>query len=85
MADEEKTVDFNLTLDPAPAAAQAAAAEAPAMPQLTLNEEEKAVEAPKEEIPVEKLDIESLSPAEQAAVREFAAKIDVTSAIFVVI
>lgn len=78
MADEEKNVDFNLTLDPAPAATQAAAAEAPAMPQLTLNEEDKAVEASEEEIPVEKLDIDSLSPVEQAAVREFAAKIDVT-------
>lgn len=78
MADEEKSVDFNLTLDPAPAATQAAVAEAPAMPQLTLNAEEKVAETPEEEIPVEKLDIDSLSPAEQAAVREFAAKIDVT-------
>ncbi len=76
MSDEEKNMDFHLTLDPVPAAAQAATAEAPAMPQLMLNEEEKAVEA--SEIPVEKLDIDSLSPAEQAAVREFAAKIDVT-------
>ena len=53
-----------LTLDPNGTAA--AVQEAPA-------EEEK-----KQEAPVEKLDIEKLSPEEQAAVREFAAKIDVT-------
>lgn len=51
-----------LTLDPA--AAQAAVQEAP-------------VEEVKEEIKVEKLDISSLSPAEQAAVREFSQQIDI--------
>ena len=48
-----------LTLDPA--AAQAAFQEAPV---------EAPVEEVKEEIKVEKLDISSLSPAEQAAVRQ---------------
>lgn len=71
MANEEMNLGFNLTLDP-PAAAGAAVAEAPA----------PAVEAvpvePEKEIPVEKLDIEKLSPAEQSAVREFSKKIDVT-------
>ena len=52
-----------LTLDPA--ATQSAAAEAP-------KPAEEKVEAP-----VEKLDISNLSPAEQAAVRDFAEKIDI--------
>lgn len=55
-----------LTLDPA--AAQAAVQEAPV---------EAPVEEVKEEIKVEKLDISSLSPAEQAAVREFSQQIDI--------
>ncbi len=54
-----------LTLDPTPAAA--AVQEAPV-------EEEK-----KEEAVVEKPALESLSPAEQAAVRSFAEKIDITN------
>ena len=68
MANEEMNLGFNLTLDPTGAAAAAAEAPVPA-------------EAPAEEkkdIPVEKLDIEKLSAAEQAAVREFSKKIDVT-------
>ena len=55
-----------LTLDPA--AAQAAVQEAPV---------EAPVEEVKEENKVEKLDISSLSPAEQAAVREFSQQIDI--------
>ena len=55
-----------LTLDPA--AAQAAVQEAPV---------EAPVEEVKEEIKVEKLDISSLSPAEQAAVRDFSQQIDI--------
>ncbi len=70
MANEEMNLGFNLTLDPPGAAA--AAAEAPAPVEAVPSEPEKA------DIPVEKLDIEKLSPAEQAAVREFAKKIDVT-------
>lgn len=54
-----------LTLDPGAAQAAEAVAEAPV--------EEK----PKEEIKAEKLDISSLSPAEQAAVREFSQQIDI--------
>ena len=59
----------SLTLNPTAAMAQ----EAPAAPQLTLNtqEEEKQVEP-------EKLSIDRLTPAEQAAVREFSKQIDVT-------
>ena len=73
MADEKK-YEINLTLDPTPAApaaqtaAQAAPAPAPA---------ETAAAAPAD-APVEKLDIEDLSPEEQAAVREFSKKIDVS-------
>ncbi|HHU23018.1 MAG TPA: toxic anion resistance protein [Clostridiales bacterium] len=59
------------------------------IPSLTLHPQDKnapaapspsAAEAPKPEadIPVEKLDINRLSPEEQAAVREFARQIDVT-------
>ena len=78
MADEEKTVDFNRTLDPGGASAAAAAAEA--VPALVLGNEPPAAaqDEAAQDVPVEKLDIDSLSPAEQAAVREFSAKIDVT-------
>ena len=78
MADEEKTVDFNLTLDPGGVSAAAAAAEA--VPALVLGNEPPAAaqDEAAQDVPVEKLDIDSLSPAEQAAVREFSAKIDVT-------
>lgn len=57
----------SLTLDPAPAAA--AVQEAP-------KEEEKKEE---EAVSPEKLSLETLSPAEQAAVRSFAEKIDITN------
>ena len=60
-----------LTLEPNPAT-QAAVQEAPV--------EEKAeeqVEEKKEEVKAEKLDISALSPAEQAAVREFSQQIDI--------
>ena len=67
MAESEYTP--TLTLNPTEAAVQ----EAPAAPQLTLQTEEK-----KPEIEPEKLDIERLSPTEQAAVLEFAKQIDVT-------
>ena len=60
---EEKEFIPSLTLDPNGTAA--AVAQAPA-------EEEKA-----EEAVVEKLDLSSLSPAEQAAVQEFSEKIDI--------
>ena len=65
-------------IPPAPTATAVAAAAA-AVPSLVLGTEQPAAVAEaKPEIPVEKLDIDSLSPAEQAAVREFAKKIDVT-------
>ena len=64
---DEKTYVPSLTLNPTQAAAQ----EAPAAPQLVVEEEKPAVEP-------EKLDIARLSPEEQAAVREFAKQIDVT-------
>lgn len=67
--DENKEFIPSLTLDPN---AAAAVAEAPAP-------EPEAVEE-KKDVPVEKLEIDRLSPAEQAAVREFASKIDVTNA-----
>lgn len=60
---EEKAFIPSLTLDPFAAEAQAAPA-----PEA---EEEK------EKVKAEKLDISNLSPAEQAAVREFSKKIDV--------
>ncbi len=59
----------SLTLHPTQTAA--AAQEAPAAPVLTTETEEARPEA-------EKLDIDRLAPAEQAAVREFAKQIDVT-------
>ena len=65
MAENEYTP--TLTLNPTQAATQ----EAPAAPQLVVEEEKPQVEP-------EKLDIERLSPAEQAAVREFSKQIDVT-------
>jgi uncharacterized protein YaaN involved in tellurite resistance len=64
---DEKTYVPSLTLNPTQTAAQ----EAPVAPQLVVEEQKPAVEA-------EKLDIERLSPEEQAAVREFAKQIDVT-------
>ncbi len=65
----------SLTLSPNPtAAATAVEEEAPIAPSpLTLASQKK-----EEEAPVERPEIEKLSPAEQAAVREFAQQIDVT-------
>ena len=57
----------SLTLNPTAAAAQ----HSPAAPDMTMKE----AEAPKE---AEKLDIDRLTPEEQAVVREFAKQIDVT-------
>ena len=75
MDDESKIPE--LTLNPG-GAATAAAAEAK-IPALTLGQEDPAKQdLEKPEAPVEKLDINSLAPAEQAAVREFSKKIDVT-------
>ena len=65
MAESEYTP--TLTLNPTAAAVQ----EAPAAPVLTTKTEEEKPEA-------EKLDIDRLAPAEQAAVREFSKQIDVT-------
>lgn len=62
---EEKSFIPALTLEPNAAQTEAAVEEAPA-------EEKKT-----EQAPVEKLDISSLSPAEQAAVRDFSEKIDI--------
>ena len=62
---EEKSFIPALTLEPNAAQTEAAAEEAPV-------EEKQA-----EQTPVEKLDISSLSPAEQAAVRDFSEKIDI--------
>jgi uncharacterized protein YaaN involved in tellurite resistance len=63
----------------------AQAPEAPYVPKLTLDPTaaQGAVapaqpEAEKKEVPVEKLDIDRLSPEEQAAVRSFAQQIDIT-------
>lgn len=64
---EEKTYIPSLTLEPN-AQAVAAVAEEP-------KEEEK-----QEDIPVERLELEKLSPAEQAAVKEFSKKIDILNA-----
>ena len=62
---EEKSFIPALTLEPNAAQTAAAVEEAPV-------EEKQA-----EQTPVEKLDISSLSPAEQAAVRDFSEKIDI--------
>jgi len=64
----------SLTLNPTQAAVQEAPA-APEAPTLTWNTQE---EEKKPEVEPEKLDIERLSPEEQAAVREFSKQIDVT-------
>ncbi len=77
---DEKKYEINLTLDPAPAAPPAApgAPTAAAAAQAAPAPDAAAAAPAEEEAPVEKLDIDSLAPAEQAAVREFAKKIDVT-------
>ncbi len=79
MADEKK-YEINLTLDPSPsdpAAPEAAAPEAPTAAAVAAAPAPDAAVA-QVNAPVEKLDIEDLAPEEQAAVREFAKKIDVT-------
>ena len=66
-----------LTLDPVPAAPGAAAGTEAAAAAVA--QEVPTAPAPSaEDVPVEKLDIDSLTPAEQAVVREFAKKIDIT-------
>ena len=68
--DENASYVPKLTLEPnAAAQTQAAVQEAP--------KEEEKKEEKKEELKSERLDINALSPAEQAAVREFASQIDV--------
>ena len=67
MAENEYTPTLTLN----PTATAAAVQEAPAAPVLTTKTEEEKPEP-------EKLEIDRLSPAEQAAVREFAKQIDVT-------
>ena len=70
--DENKEFIPSLTLDPNAAAAQAA--------PMSFGEPTAEEIAPKkEEVPPEKLEFERLSPAEQAAVRQFAGQIDVTN------
>ena len=69
MSTENESFIPSLTLDPNGTAAAAAAAE----------EAAKVEEAKKEDIPVEKLDLSMLSPAEQVAVTEFSEKIDITN------
>ena len=68
MSEEKNNVPF-LTLDPNGTAAAAAVQEAPV--------EEVKKEELSPEIQAAKLELESLTPAEQAAVREFSEKIDV--------
>ncbi|MGN1307780.1 MAG: toxic anion resistance protein [Faecousia sp.] len=62
-----------------PTAAAVAQASEAAAPVLAFGSETPVTEAVAEpEAPVEKLDINTLSPAEQAAVRDFAGRIDIT-------
>ncbi len=68
MSEEMNNVPF-LTLDPNGTAAAAAVEEAPV--------EEAKPEEVSEEVKAAKLELESLTPAEQAAVKEFSEKIDV--------
>ena len=68
MSEENNAIPF-LTLDPNATAAAVEEAPAPAT--------EEVEEVKEEAVPVEKLELDSLSPAEQAAVREFSEKIDI--------
>ncbi len=77
MSEAEAVIAAAETPAPSPAPTAAAVAQEEA-PSLVLGNEAAATQAQAEETPVEKLDIDSLSPAEQAAVREFAKKIDIT-------
>lgn len=71
--DENKDFIPSLTLDPN--------ATATATQEETFDVSDSvAVQDVKKDVPIEKLEIDRLSPAEQAAVREFAAKIDVNDA-----
>ena len=65
----------SLTLDPNPTATAAAVEEAPVEEEVEVAEEAKA-----EETPIEKVELSSLSPAEQAAVINFSQQIDITNA-----
>lgn len=88
--DENKPLDFNLTLDPAPVAptpeghdaVPTAAAAAAQQPTLAVGSEPASL-TQQAAAPVQELDINSLTPAEQAAVREFAKKIDITDSALV--
>ena len=62
---EESSFIPSLTLDPGKTEAAAAVQEAPAAEEL------------KKDIPIERPELSKLSPAEQAAVKEFSEKIDV--------
>ena len=68
-----------LTLDPDPTFT-AAAATAAAVEEAPAEEEAKKEAASAEEVPLEKVELSSLSPAEQAEVIEFSKTIDVTNA-----
>lgn len=71
--DENKEFIPSLTLDPNATAAETA-------PEMFDVSDSVAVQDVKKDVPIEKLEIDRLSPAEQAAVREFATKIDVNDA-----
>jgi uncharacterized protein YaaN involved in tellurite resistance len=77
--DENKVFTPSLTLDPT-GTQTAAAVQAPTAEGLAEAAKISDTTDTKTEIPAEKLDINRLSPAEQAAVREFASKIDVMNA-----
>ena len=78
-ADASLGKDAAPVIPAAPTAAAVAAAATQAVPTLVLGADAPAAPAVAQEAaPVVKLDIDSLSPAEQAAVREFAKKIDIT-------
>lgn len=62
---EERTYIPSLTLDPGASATAAVVEAAPVAEEV------------KKDVPIEKLELEKLSPAEQAAVREFSEKIDI--------
>lgn len=62
---EERSYIPSLTLDPSGTETAAAVQEAPAEVEV------------KKDVPIEKLELEKLSPAEQAAVKEFSEKIDI--------
>ena len=73
--DENKDFIPSLTLDPSGAQSASAVQAAPTAQGVS----GAAESTEQKEVPEEKLDINRLSPAEQAAVREFASKIDVNN------